>query len=141
MRRVMLLLLFLLLLTSCSTSTAPNPAACRWQLTTVQQADTGEIIACAPEAAGAPQEVARLQMRCTIEADGTLLLTDEDSRQTLNGSLQLRQSDPRSLVYALVLGDHTGLASVSYTVFADDQLLPTLLLSIGGYALTFHPVP
>lgn len=137
MKRLLPLLMALLLLTGCAKTAAPDPEGSVWQLVTAQRSADGAIVACAPGMTGMPEEAVPVDITCRMSG-GMLVLAG--SGVALTCSWRVTRIEPQSRQLAVTLGDTEGLATLSHTVFADGSAVPTLLITLGGYTLTFHGI-
>lgn len=134
MKRLLPLLLALLL-TGCAPSAAPEAEDFIWQLVTAQRTEDGAIAACAPGTSGMPEDALPVDITCRMAGD-TLVLAG--SGVALNGSWRVTHTEPQARRLAVTLGETEGIGTLSTTAYADGSEAPTLLISIGGYVLTFH---
>lgn len=111
-----------------------------WTMTTAQSAATeGQIIAYGSGYGdGAWDEADEIDLRCTAR-DGVLMLTDHTGGVTHSGTYRLLETDGGTEIYEITVGDSTGMASASVTSYLDGRSVPTLVISLGDYALYFTP--
>lgn len=136
------LCLFALLMTGCGTdaySNANTPAIDQysWQMTSVQSKEAeGQAIAYGPGGTSTLDTAAEIILTCSAE-NGEFLLTDETNKKTYSGTYELTDTSQKSLIYEVAVGEIEGMAVVAMTTYHDDSQMPTLIISLGDYALNF----
>lgn len=115
-----------------------------WELTLIQSTEDGSIIGCASEHYEMHKDIENMivvDLVCTAK-DGSLTITDKTNNQSYEGTYTLADSTLESTMYNIVLGEENGTAVSSYTEYeegaANTKKTPTLIISIGNYALNFQ---
>ena len=135
---VLIVLTALLLLSGCVATRAPEAEGYEWQFITAQRMSDGVTIASAPNTPGVPDTAETVRLSCRMQA-GTLTLAGENGTSHRGSYSQTHVSpDARQLV--ITLGKSKGMGTIAHTAYADGSSVPTRLLAIDGYALTFHAV-
>lgn len=112
---------------------------CVWQMTTVQSTEHGgEIVAFGPGETGMPDAAAERTLTCEA-ADGALTLTDASDGTTYSGTYRKQEQNALSVIYEITMDDTQGMAVAAATTRSDGSETPTLILTLGDYALNFAP--
>lgn len=135
---VLMALTALLLLNGCTATRAPEAEGCEWQLITAQRMSDGVIIARGPDVPGMPEPAEAVRLICQMQ-NGTLTLAEEDGTRH-NGAYRQPHVSPDARQLIITLGEVEGTGTIAHTTYADGSSIPTLLIAIDGYALTFHAV-
>lgn len=113
-----------------------------WAMSFIQSVEqNGDFVAYAPSndtfyKTAYPDAVA-MEMTCTAK-DGVLSILDKTNNKNYNGSYQITDSSSKTVIYKIVLEDKSGTAVVSVTNGQVGTVIPTMILSVGDYALNFH---
>jgi len=134
--------LILLLLTGCSTnegkqSNLPSIEQYDWEMTTVQSVEAeGQAIAYGPGESSTLDTAVEILLSCTAK-NGELTLNDETNGASYSGTYKLTDTSQESLIYEVTVGETAGMAVVAMTTYHDESQVPTLIISLGDYALNF----
>ena len=139
-------LLWVFCLCGCSNENKnPTIEAYTWRLTTVQEGQRGEAVACDPQLVSENEGARALEMLCTAQ-NGELTLTDRTNRKSYKGRYSLLEKSPDSFIYEVTIEDTAGYAvtgTASYTAYEEEEQTPQtkqsprLIYNVGGYALNF----
>lgn len=131
-----------LCLIGCTSSSSHTLDSHEWVLTTIQSTEeNGAFIAYSPsasalDASGYPDAVA-IEMSLSA-SNGNLTLCDITHTQNHIGSYSITNTDSASTIYEITLDGASGNAVVSETKHSDGSSVPTLIISVGDYTLTFQ---
>lgn len=128
----------LLLLSGCTATRAPEAEDYEWQFITAQRMSDGIIVASAPNTPGVPDTAETVRLSCRMQG-GTLSLAGENGTSH-SGTYRQSHVSPDARQLVITLGESEGMGTIAHTAYADGSSVPTLLLAIEGYALTFHAV-
>ena len=134
--------LILFLLTGCSTneekqSNLPSIEQYDWAMTTVQSVEAeGQAIAYGPGESSTLDTAVEILLSCTAKT-GELTLNDETNGASYSGTYTLTDTSQESLIYEVNVGETEGMAVVAMTTYHDESQVPTLIISLGDYALNF----
>ena len=110
-----------------------------WQMTTLQSVESeGKILAFGPGETGMPDTAVAYSLFCEAST-GVLFLYSASGDQDHSGSYRVTESNRQSVLYAVTVGETEGMAVVSKTTYHDGGESPTLILSLGDYAIQFAP--
>ena len=136
------LCLIVFLLTGCNgnsgTGNIPEIEDCTWQMATIQDTDTGQVIAHNPDITGVPDTSAVITLKCNA-GGGTLTLTDETGGQTYTGTYKLTEPGKKTRIYEVSLENQDGLAVISMTTYHANSQAPAFIITLKDYALNFFP--
>ena len=139
---ILLVLFALLALASCNAEKIEIDE-CEWKMSAVMSAGTEpansvyEVIA-----VGAPDEIypdAPIVDVVLSAADGKITLSDATNGKVYNGTYKKTKTTLKSTDYEIVIDGQIGYATVAPTEYYNGTEVPTLPISIGGYALYFIP--
>lgn len=139
---VPMICLLLLLLTGCGTNSdtytnLPAIDQYSWQMTSVQSVEAdGQAVAFGPGGSSPLDSAVEIVLLCTAE-DAKFTLADETNGMTYSGVYKLTDASQESLIYEVTVGETEGMAVVSMTTYNDESQTPTLIISLGDYALNF----
>lgn len=128
----------LLMLSGCSNREAFPVEALDWQLCTVQEQETGEVLFAGPGEDGWP-EAEEKALSCVMEA-GEITLTDEAKGENWRGTYrQIQAPDHQgTAVYEVAFEDDgEGLLTTGVTRYQNGEEEASLLLDTGDYVLRF----
>lgn len=127
----------LLLFCGCGKNDVPRIEEYTWEMTSVQSAaENGGSIAYGERGHGTVDGAVLLDMECTAE-NGVLTITDNTNQVTYSGTYTLRQHDPQSETYDIMLDGHDGIAVTAMTTYHDGSAEPTLIINLVEYAINF----
>lgn len=124
-------------LVGCSGAEPVSIEKYKWNLHTVQSGNDGAVIACSEDNMDVYPGADAMMMSCTAK-DGGLAITDTTNDKTYTGTYKRVKASPESILYEFMIGEETGSAVSAMTVYHDESKKPTLILTIGGYALHFY---
>lgn len=113
-----------------------------WTMTSVQSVEqNGDFVAYSPsdttfDKTTYPNAVA-IEMTCSAE-NGTFSIVDKTNNQTYEGTYKVMNNSSESTIYEIAIGEEEGTAVVSVTKYHDETEIPTMIISIGDYALNFQ---
>ena len=81
-------------------------------------------------------DFARQYLPCLLYTASLYSASDD---QDHSGSYRVTESNRQSILYAVTVGETEGMAVVSKTTYHDGGESPTLILSLGDYAIQFAP--
>lgn len=128
--------LLLICLASCGSAAQVPIDGYFWEMTTVQGDGDGSVVACAPGSDAGGEGAEELVLLCTAEA-GKLTLTDASSNQSYTGTYSVMRKSPDGTIYSVRIGETEGNAVTGMTTYLDKSQSPTLIISIGEYAINF----
>lgn len=132
-----LTVLLLFGLVGCSGAEPVSIEKYKWNLHTVQSGNDGVVIACSEDNTDVYPGANAMMMSCTAK-DGNLAIMDTTNGKTYTGTYKHVKSSPESIIYEFMIGEEIGNAVSAMTVYQDESEKPTLILSVGGYALHFY---
>ena len=134
MKKISIVFIALLLLTTgCSQADVPKIDEYTWEMTSVQsKAQNGDAVAYGERGNSTLNTAAYIELVCTAE-DGTLMLTDLTNSTTYAGTYKLKDTDPRSANYEVMLDGKDGLAVVAMTTYQDGSQDPKLNINLDDY--------
>lgn len=131
--------LLCLCLCACSGKAAVPIESRAWELTNIQSAEDGSIIAYGPDSQGTYPGARERMLSCKAR-DGELTIADAGGH-TWKGSYSLRQGGA-SAIYQVTFGaDADGHAVTGVTKYMDGSGEETLILSLGDFILHFRFKP
>lgn len=128
--------IILLVLVGCSNSTAVYIGGYEWEISTIQVGEDGAVIACSKENKMTYDSAVEREMSCTAK-DGVLTLTDTTNGNIYEGTYEQAESSKETTICEITLVEESGNAVSSMTVYQNDTKVPTLIISIADYVLTF----
>lgn len=141
MRKQIAIIAVLLLVCLAGCSSTPKFPIDRysWEMTTVQSGEKGSVIACSAELADRNEGAEVIALTCKAE-DGYISVADLTDSETYTGEYRVTETSSKATIYEIKIGDTTGHAVTSMTTYRDESESPTLIISIGDYALNFQAI-
>lgn len=146
MKKVLSLIFATLLLVSlvgCS-SEAVKIEGYEWKLTLIQLNKDGSIIGCGTAHYEAHKEIENIivvDLVCSAE-NGKFTITDKTNNTSYSGNYEIDYESGESTIYSITTTSNTGTAVSSITKsdygFGKTEKTPTLIITIGDYALNFQ---
>ena len=106
---------------------------------TLAQTEGGEIVAFGKEGEANKEFFGDAVLReVELSAEfGKFTITDATDGKTYEGSYKKKENKETGTVYKIKIGDHDGTAIVSSAENSSEGNLPTLIIAVGGYAMSF----
>lgn len=113
-----------------------------WVMSSVQSVEqNGAFVAYAPSNEafdkGAYPNAVSIDMTCNAQ-DGVLTILNETNNTTYCGTYTVSDRSSQTMIYEIAVEGKSGMAVVSATSAQDGTVFPTMILSVGDYALNFH---
>ncbi|MBQ8813276.1 MAG: hypothetical protein IJZ85_02090 [Lachnospiraceae bacterium] len=136
-RILMTALLLTFLLTGCSKNAVPKIDEYSWTMSTVQTTENnGQIVAHGPDNTYTPEDSVVIRMTCEAKG-GVLTITDHTTGQTYTGTYKTAGTIPESATYEITVDGADGMAVVAMTSYHNGEQTPTLVMSVGEWAISF----
>lgn len=140
MKRFLIALLPILLLCGCGKSNVPPIDSFTWEMVSVQSAaDNGASIVYGESGLGTADDAVLLDMICTAE-NGVLTIMDNTNQLSYSGTYSIKDRDPESTLYDVVIEGNNGFAVTGTTSYLDESTTPTLIINLNEYVINFFPV-
>lgn len=70
--------------------------------------------------------------------DGSLSIADKTNDKLYTGTYKVSDDSPKATTYEIVIDGKSGTAVASVTSYQDGKEIPTMILSVDGYVLSFQ---
>lgn len=113
-----------------------------WVMSSIQSIEqNGDFVAYSPsddtfDKAAYPNALA-VDMVCNAK-NGSLSILDKTNGKTYRGTYKTTKRSPQTTIYEIVIEEKSGTAVVSVTRRQDGTGIPSMILSVSGYALNFQ---
>lgn len=134
---VLVSVIMIFCLSGCESSARVSIEDYQWEVTTIQDNDSGYVAACSDGYTDLFPDAAEIDISCTA-GNGELTLTNRTDNQTYSGTYVKESSEPESIIYRISICEEDGTAVCAWTVYSDGSTTPTLIFSVGGYTLNFE---
>ena len=117
---------------------------CKWELTVIQSGKDGSIVGCSSESYEIHKDVEGIKVVDLIltAQNGNFTISDSANGKIYNGTYKVNISKKNCMIYDIVMGEESGHATTAYTEHKNEtgtvQRIPTLIVSVGDYSLTFQ---
>ena len=148
MKKVIVATLFTILavcLTGCGkTDTDVAIEDYKWKLTVIQSGKDGSIVGCSSETYEMHKDIEGIKVVDLIltAQNGNFIISDNANDKNYNGTYTVNISNKNCMIYDIVIGEESGHATTAYTEYKNEadtvQRIPTLIVSVGDYSLTFQ---
>ncbi len=126
-------------LSGCGNSASVSIEDYQWKVTTIQENESGNVVACSEDYTYLIPDAAEIEVSCTTNSK-ELTLTNQTGHQSYSGTYEEESSEPESITYSIAIGEDAGTAVCAWTTYQDGSKTPTFILSIGAYTLNFEGV-
>lgn len=124
-------------LSGCSSKDTIKIESNTWTMTTIQSGNAdGQVVAYGADGSSTLETSVLVQLECKAEK-GVLTLTDSTKNQTYTGSYKVIDTNPDSVIYDVEIGNIKGNAVSALTTYSNEKSKPTLIITLGDYALNF----
>lgn len=96
-------------LSGCGNSAKVSIQDYQWEVTTIQDNDNGNVIACSDDNTETFPDAAEIDLSCTIDGKG-LTLTNRNDNLTYNGTYVKKSSESDSIIYSILIDKDAGTA-------------------------------
>ena len=116
----------------------------KWNLTVIQSGKDGSIVGCSSETYEMHKDIEGIKVVDLIltAQNGNFIISDNANDKNYNGTYTVNISKKNCMIYNIVMGEESGHATTAYTEYKNEadaiQRIPTLILSVGDYSLTFQ---
>ncbi len=124
-------------LSGCGNSASVSIEDYQWTVTTIQENESGNVVACSDDYADLFPDAAQIDVSCTTNST-ELTLTNQTDQQSYSGTYAEESSRPEAITYSISIGEDVGTAVCAWTTYQDGSKAPTFILSIGAYTLNFE---
>lgn len=112
-----------------------------WRLTIIQSTEDGAIIGCAPEYCEEHKDIENLtviDLICTASKSRLTISDKANNNNIYELNYQIKEKNSETVIYDVSSDTDSGLAVTSVTKTDDNSETPTLIITIGEYALNFQ---
>ena len=116
----------------------------KWDLTVIQSEKDGAIVGCGSASYEKYKYIEGIKIvDLTLTAqNGSFMISDSANDKNYNGTYTVNISNKNCMIYDIVIGEESGHATTAYTEYKNEadtvQRIPTLIVSVGDYSLTFQ---
>lgn len=111
-----------------------------WDLTFIQSDETGAVLGCASEYAEDHKDIENLiVVDLSCDAPGTYFtITDKTNHKTYYFNYEVMEESSGTIIYNIKSDISKGIAVTSATILDDGTSIPTLVITINDYTLSFQ---